>query len=165
MTSRSTWFGERLLTAPSYGAPHRERTPASRSRGMRPRPSVWPVDPRVFSCAPSSLVSKMYKRTVGRFADTPEGSDRVPTPLRILHDIIALLQENKIRSSADGHMGRRPIAQNTMVLWLQPYSSSTPRFFILYSCIKLSHELAVTPSQSQVTWRALGALPSPGSSP
>jgi hypothetical protein len=28
---------------------------------------------------------------------TPEGSDRVPTHPRILHDMIALLQENKIR--------------------------------------------------------------------
>ena len=28
---------------------------------------------------------------------TPEGSDRVPNDLRILHDMIALLQENKIR--------------------------------------------------------------------
>ena len=28
---------------------------------------------------------------------TPEGSDRVPNYLRILHDMIALLQENKIR--------------------------------------------------------------------
>ena len=28
---------------------------------------------------------------------TPEGSERVPTDLRILHDMIALLQENKIR--------------------------------------------------------------------
>ena len=27
----------------------------------------------------------------------PEGSERVPTDLRILHDMIALLQENKIR--------------------------------------------------------------------
>ena len=28
---------------------------------------------------------------------TPEGSDRVPNDLRIYHDMIALLQENKIR--------------------------------------------------------------------
>ena len=28
---------------------------------------------------------------------TPEGSDRVPTHPRVLHDMIALLQENKIR--------------------------------------------------------------------
>ena len=28
---------------------------------------------------------------------TPEGSEGVPTDLRILHDMIALLQENKIR--------------------------------------------------------------------
>jgi hypothetical protein len=28
---------------------------------------------------------------------TPEGSERVPNDLRILHDMIALLQENKIR--------------------------------------------------------------------
>jgi hypothetical protein len=28
---------------------------------------------------------------------TPEGSERVPTDLRILHDMIAVLQENKIR--------------------------------------------------------------------
>ena len=29
---------------------------------------------------------------------TPEGSERVPTDLRILHDMIALLQENKIKN-------------------------------------------------------------------
>jgi hypothetical protein len=28
---------------------------------------------------------------------TPEGSDKVPNDLRFLHDMIALLQENKIR--------------------------------------------------------------------
>jgi hypothetical protein len=33
----------------------------------------------------------------GKVLLTPEGSDRVPNDLRILHDMIALFQENKIR--------------------------------------------------------------------
>ena len=37
---------------------------------------------------------------------TPEGSDRVPTHPRILHDMIALLQENKIRK-LDENLKRR----------------------------------------------------------
>ena len=42
-------------------------------------------------------LSKKQKNVLWDGFLTPEGSEGVPTDLRILHDMIALLQENKIR--------------------------------------------------------------------
>ena len=82
------------------------------------RPIVHFGDERQFPLKSSRLKNLYLRGTASRLENVlwdgllaPEGSDRVPNDLRILHDMIALLQENKTRSfNFNVHFLIRPTA-------------------------------------------------------